>query len=193
MVRKELEGVFLVSKILRLSGLILFIFIVGCGGIAKYDDYEVVAKVRGEEVTVGELRLLFPDDKALDYLNGYIQVVLVKQEVKEMNLDISKHLEENNGFEKLPPKNTKDEHEKQIRKYAEEQAKKLDMPLEEFQKEYGKKINEQNAYINAYFEEKLVEEGIQEENEIENYIEDFHYLLEQLLEENEDEIEILIE
>jgi len=179
-------------KLVRLSSLILFIFIVGCSGIAKYDDDEIVAKVKGEEITVGELRLLYPDDEALDYLEGYVHVVLVKQRIKEMELDITKHLEKYDGFQKLPPKNTKDKDEKQIYKFAQEQAKKLNMTPEEFQKEYGKKIIEQNAYLNTYLEEKLVEEGTFDEHE-EDLIGNYYHYVDQLVEENRDQIEVFIE
>jgi hypothetical protein len=118
-------------KSLLYKGILLgTIVLAGCSGISKYDDNEAAAIVKGQEVTVGDLRFLYPDDTALDYLDSAIEVELVKQEVKEMGLDISTNLSDEkkrDEFEKLPPKNTKDQGGKQIRKYAESQAKKLDM------------------------------------------------------------------
>ncbi|TMN23047.1 hypothetical protein [Lentibacillus cibarius] len=186
-------------KVVQLSILIPFIFMVGCSGLSKYDDNEAAAIVKGQEITVGDLRFLYPDDTALDYLESAIEVELVKQEVKEMDLDISSNLSDEknrNEFKKLPPKNTKkDEGGKQIRKFAKAQAKKLDMTPEDFQREYANKINERNAYINTYLEEKLgdAEADVNDENWIEEFGEEYHNLLEKLVDENEDEIEILID
>ncbi|GGK08292.1 hypothetical protein GCM10007063_33350 [Lentibacillus kapialis] len=185
-------------KVVQLSILIPFIFMVGCSGISKYDDNEAAAIVKGQEITVGDLRFLYPDDTALEYLDSAIEVELIKQEVKEMDLDISNNLNDEKNrdeFEKLPPKNTKDESGKQIRKFAETQAEKLDMTPEDFQSEYAKRINERNAYINTYLEEKLGDEeaDINDENWIEEFGEKYNNLLEKLVDENEDEIEVLID
>lgn len=185
-------------KVVQLSLLIPFIFMVGCSAISKYDDNEAAAIVKGQEITVGDLRFLYPDDTALDYLDSAIEVELVKQEVKEMDLDISNNLSDEktrDEFEKLPPKNTKDEGGKQIRKFAKAQAKKLDMTPGDFQREYAKRINERNAYINTYLEKKLgdTEADINDENWIEKFGEEYHNLLEKLVDENEDEIEVLID
>ncbi len=53
-------------KVVQLSILIPFIFMVGCSGLSKYDDNEAAAIVKGQEITVGDLRFLYPDDTALD-------------------------------------------------------------------------------------------------------------------------------
>jgi hypothetical protein len=80
-------------KSLLYKGILLgTIVLAGCSGISKYDDNEAAAIVKGQEVTVGDLRFLYPDDTALDYLDSAIEVELVKQEVKEMGLDISTNL-----------------------------------------------------------------------------------------------------
>ncbi|WP_106497277.1 hypothetical protein [Lentibacillus sp. Marseille-P4043] len=182
------------SKIFQFTILIVFIFLAGCNGISNYDDNEVAAIVKGQEITVGDLRFLYPDDTALDYLEWAINVELVKQEVKDMNLDVSDNLEgADDWFRELPPKNTKDEGGKQIRKFAESQAKKLDMKPEEFQRDYAKRIDEQNAYITTYLEEKLGEAELNDEKWAEESHEKVDYLLEELVEENEEEIEVLID
>ncbi|PIC89348.1 hypothetical protein CSV71_10530 [Sporosarcina sp. P21c] len=179
------------------KGVLLGILVLaGCGSISKYDDKEIVAIVKGQEITIGELRFLYPDDTALDYLDSVIEVELVKQEVKEMGLDISGNLSnerKRNEFEKLPPENTKDEGGKQIRKYAKAQAEKLGMTPEDFQKEYAKKINERNAYLNAYLEEKLGKADINDEKWVEKFGEEYLHLIKKLVDENESEIEVLID
>lgn len=184
----------LMSKIFQFTVLIVFIFLAGCNGISNYNDNEAAAIVKGQEISVGELRFLYPNDTALDHLEWSIKVELVKQEVKDMNLDISDNLEgEDDWFREMPPKNTKDEGGKQIRKFAESQAKKLDMKPEEFQREYAKRIDEQNAYMTTYLEEKLGEADLNDKKWMEEHYEKFDHLLEELAEENADEIEVFIE
>ncbi|ANU09736.1 hypothetical protein A1A1_18915 [Planococcus antarcticus DSM 14505] len=184
------------KRILLVGILFGTIVLAGCSGISKYDDNEAAAIVKGQEITVGDLRFLYPDDTALDYLDSAIGVELIKQEVKEMNLDVSTNLSDEKNrdeFEKLPLENTKDEGGKQIRKYAIVQAKKLDMTPEDFQKEYAKKINEQNAYINAYLEEKLGGGDVNDSKWMDEFGEEYHKLLEKLIDENKDEIKVLID
>ncbi|RKQ29994.1 hypothetical protein [Oceanobacillus halophilus] len=184
------------SKVVRFSILMLFIFMAGCSSISKYDDNEAAAIVKGQEITIGELRFLYPDDTALDYLDWAIRVELVKQKVEEMGLDISDKLsEERDGgwFGELPPANTKDEGGKQIRKFAESQAQKLDMKPEEFQREYAKKIEEQNAYMVTYLENKVGLAEFDDEKGMEKFNKESDYLLEELVEEHEDEIEVFME
>lgn len=64
----------------------------GCNSVSKCDDNEAAAIVKGQEITIGDLRFLYPDDTALDYIDWAIEVELVKQEVEEMDLDISDNL-----------------------------------------------------------------------------------------------------
>lgn len=182
------------KKLLQFLTLIIFILLAGCVGISSYDDDEVAAIVKEQEITVGDLRFMYPDDTALDYLKGAIEVELVKQEVKEMGLDVSENTndETDDWFAELPPKDTKDEGGKQIRKFAESQAKKLHMEAEEYQKEYAKRINEQNAYMVTYLEEMLGEVLSDMEEAMEDYNEKSNMLLEELVEKNKDEIEVRI-
>lgn len=190
---KVWTGGYLVSKILQFSALIVFLFLAGCNSISTYDDNEAAALVKGREITIGDLRYIYPDDTALDYLEGAIEVELVKQEVKEMGLDISDKLSDaDNWLEELPPKNTKDAGGKQIRRFAESQAKKLNMKPEQFQREYAKIINEQNAYMNTYLEEMLGEGNLNDEKWLDEFGEEVTRLLAKLVEENKDEIEVLI-
>ena len=183
------------SKVLQFSVISLFIFLAGCSNISKYDDNEAVAIVKGQEITKGDLRFLHPNHTALDYLDWAIKVELVKQKVEEMDLPISDNLSEDRDggwFGELPPKDTKDEGGKAIRRFAESQAKKLNMKPEEFQREYAKKIEEQNAYLATYLAKKLGVEGFDVEKGMVEFNDEVHYLLEELVEENKDEIEVLI-
>lgn len=134
----------------------LIIFLISCSYIAQYDDDEVVASVNDAEITVGELRFLFADKDALDYVESFVQIEVVKQEVQKRNLNISHYLQgEENTFQELPRADTDDEDEKQVRKFAEKQAKKLDLTPEQFQQLYAKKIDENNAYILTYLHDEL--------------------------------------
>lgn len=92
------------TNILRISFLFIILFLVGCHSLSKYDNNEVAAIVKGEEITVGELRFLYPDERALDYLDWAIKVELVKQEVKDMDLDYAKHEADDDWFAELPLK-----------------------------------------------------------------------------------------
>lgn len=173
--------------------LLLAVITAGCSAISKYDDDEPAAIVRGQEITVGELRLMHPDDRVFDYLDWAITSEVVKQEVQAMNLDISKKLEAaGDDFAYLPPKNAADYEGGQIRKYAESQAAKLNMTPEQFQRAYAEKINEQNAYLITYLEAKLGEEKVNGQGNAIEFDEEADELLQQLLEENKDEIEVLI-
>lgn len=183
------------SKIVQFSVLIFFIFIVRCSGMSKYNDNEIAAMVKGQEITIGDLRFLYPDDTALNYLNWAIKVELVKQKVEEMDLDVSDYLsDERDGgwFGELPPKDTNDEGGKQIRKFATSQAKKLNMKPEEFQREYAKKIEEQNAYLATYLAKELGVEKFDLDQDMVTFYEEVDYLLEELVAENKGEIKVLM-
>ncbi|HLS06459.1 MAG TPA: hypothetical protein VK079_00805 [Bacillota bacterium] len=183
-------------KRLQISILIFLILLIGCSQIATYDDHEVVAIVKDEKITVDDMRFLYPDDTAFDYLNWMIKVELIKQEVEAMGIDLSEQINDevsNDWFAELPPKHTKDEGGKQIRQFAESQAKKLNMNPEQYQREYAKKIIEQNVYVVTYLEEMLGEAAFDDKEDMELFNEKGHNLLEQLVEEHAAEIERLIE
>ena len=183
----------MLKKIAFTFVLFLLLILSGCSGIAKYDNDEPAAIVNGEVITVGDLRLLFPDETALSYLDGAIQGELAKQEVKKMGIDISKHLdEEDDWFSTLPPEDADDENARNIRDFAKSQAKKLNMTPEEFQREYARKLREQNAYVLTYLEKKLGPYQYDSENSTADYNEEANRLLEELAEQHKDEIEVLI-
>lgn len=190
------NGGVLMSKVLQFSVFALFIFLAGCSGISSYEDNEAVAIVKGQEITVGDLRFLYPDNTAFDYLDWTITVELVKQKVEEMDLSISDNLsegKEGGWFGELPAKDTIDEGGKAIRTFAKSQAKKLGMTPEDFQREYAKKIEAQNAYLATYFDEMLGMEAFDAEKGLVDFNDEMNRLLEELVEKNADEIEVLIQ
>lgn len=181
-------------KRLKYVLLISFIFVVGCTGtdIADYADDDVVAIVRGEEITIRELRFLYPDEKALDMIEETIKTKLVMQEAKLLDIDVSEEINqeiETRGT--LPPKDTDDSTLRSTREFAETQAKKFGLTPESYYENYVEINAERNAYMEAYIQRILGEpEGNEDKNE--KYNEKANDLLNELVKENENEIEVLI-
>lgn len=178
------------KKMLRCLYFICFIFLVGCNELSKYDDTDVVAIVRGEEITIGELRFLFPDETVLEQLDGTIKAKLAIQEAKKMNLDVSEELQEikkmNNFY---PPEDEDSEFANGIREFANTQSKKLGMEPEEYYKQYLEITEEISVYVVAYLAEMLGEP----EGGAVGYNEKANKVLDELVEKNETDIKILIE
>lgn len=169
--------------------LICLVFIAGCNNISKYDDEDVAAIVRGKEITVGELRFLYPDDKALEYLDGTIKLKLAIQEAKKLNLDVSQELQEMQDTKSkvgIYPAEDNDT-ANDMRKFEEAQSEKLRMDPDEYSEQHFEVTQEINIYVIAYIEKMLGEY----KNDLE-YTEQADQLLDDLVEENEDEIQILI-
>ncbi|MUK87810.1 hypothetical protein GMD78_05265 [Ornithinibacillus sp. L9] len=178
------------NKLISFVVFVSFIFLIGCTNSIKYNDEDVAAIVRGEEITIGELRFLYQDQKLLDVIDGVVKAELAVQEAKKMNLDVSKEIKETiearGGY---PPDDIDNPTAKSIREFAEPQAKKLGMDPGEYYEKYIEITTTTVAYINAYVHEILGEPG----DNVEEYDERANQLLNDLVEENEDEIEILIE
>ncbi|MCG1022730.1 hypothetical protein [Sutcliffiella horikoshii] len=109
--------------------LICLLVVVGCykGVMSDYDDTKVAVIVRGEEITVGDLRFLYSDDRIIDYLDGTIKAKLTEQEVKDLNIDISKELQEIQKMKSESSNYPSDD----IRVFADAQATKFGMVPEE--------------------------------------------------------------
>ncbi|MCG7342571.1 hypothetical protein MHZ92_00415 [Sporosarcina sp. ACRSL] len=183
------------AGVLFLSCLIL---LAGCNSISKYDDEDVAAIVRGEEITVGELRFLYPDDKILDSLDGMIKAKLVEQEVMRMKLDVSEKLQEVQASESsirdfYPPEDDDSETAKNIRNLNESQAKKLGMEPSEYFVKHTLAYRESGVYLLAYVDKMIGEPMLYDEDfDINEYNAKGNQVLDQLVEENKDEIEIFI-
>ncbi len=78
-------------------GCILFICLVilsGCMDSSGDKDEDVAAIVRGEEVSVGYLRFLYPDDTITEMVDEVVKAKLAEQEVRKMNIDITVKIKE---------------------------------------------------------------------------------------------------
>ncbi len=181
--------------LIRYLFLICMFFIVGCNEreISNYDDHAVAAIVRGEEITVGDLRFLYPDEKILEYLDGTIKAKLAEQEIRKLNLDMSQKLQEiqelKNTIGVYPPEEDDTEMANDTREFAESQSSKLGMEPEEYYEKYFEQAQESSVYVTAYVEEMLGEP----QGDGEEYTKKANELLDKLAEENEEEIKILIE
>lgn len=174
--------------------LFLVVTLIGCNFAAQnslkdYKDNDVAAIVRDKEITIGQLRFLYTDDKILDNITGTVKAELVKQEAQKMKLDISDEIKDVDI--KLPSKED-GTWAKASRDFIESQAKKLDMKAENYYKEYMEITSQQTAYIHAYTEEKLGQAQNDDEAAVEEYNQKANQLLNKLLKENEADIEILI-
>ncbi|WP_235801865.1 hypothetical protein [Ureibacillus manganicus] len=139
--------------------LIVTLLLAGCSNTFPYNDEDVAAIVRGEEITIGELRFLYPDDAVLDMIDGTIKAKLVVREAKKMNIDVTEEVKSiKEAFGNYPPStHYDDEFAKSLREFVEPQAKKLGLDPEEYYKEYVEITTETAEYINAYVQEVLGE------------------------------------
>ncbi|MFS0690960.1 hypothetical protein AB1K89_17145 [Sporosarcina sp. 179-K 8C2 HS] len=186
---KRLVSVLLLSCLMILAG---------CNSISKYDDEDVAAIVRGEEITVGELRLLYPDDKILNNLDGMIKAKLAEQEVKRLNLDVSEELQEiqlskDSIVDSYPPDDDESEIAKDTRKFYESQAKKLGMEPKEFFEKHVTASQEIGVYLQAYVEKVLGEPMWDNKDfDVDELNKKANAVLDKLMEDHKDEIEKFI-
>lgn len=176
-------------KFLFSTIVIYLIILVGCSDSTRYNDEDVAAIVRGEEITIGELRFLYPDDELLNMLDGTIKAKLVVQEAKKMNINISKEVEELvAALNEYPPDNIDTKAANSIRDFVEPQAKKLGLDPDEYYRKYNEITTETSAYVNAYIQEVLGDP----KGEIEKYDNKANEHLNELVQRSKDEITILI-
>ena len=170
--------------------LIVTLLLAGCSNTLPYNDEDVAAIVRGEEITIGELRFLYPDNFVLEMVEGTVKAELVMQEAKKMKIDVTEKVNTiKEAFGSYPTStHYDDEFAKSLREFVEPQAKKLVLDPEEYYKEYVEITTETAEYINAYVQEVLGEP----QDNIENYNKLANQLLDDLVEANKDEIQILI-
>ncbi|WLV25857.1 hypothetical protein QR721_06550 [Aciduricibacillus chroicocephali] len=167
-------------------------FLSGCMSSTAYKDKDVAAVVRGEKITVGYLRFLYPDDALTDMVEGAVKAKLAEQEVKKMNIDISKQvidIKESHGT--YPPDELKSAEAQSIRTFADPQAAKLGIEPQEYYKKYTETSAKMVAYINTYTSE-ILGELKDDEFGIEEYDHHANELLDDLVEQNKEAIEIRI-
>lgn len=164
----------------------------GCMNSSAYKDEDVAAIVRGEEISVGSLRFLYPDEAIIEMVDEVVVAKLAEQEVKKMNIDITDKVEEEKqSYGKYPQKKLNSADTQSIRAFADPQAKKLGIDPREYYKVYTKLSAEMGAYINTYISNIL---GELEEDEfgIEEYAHHANEVLEHLVEQNKHAIEVRI-
>jgi hypothetical protein len=171
----------------------LFLGLLSLVGCSKYSDDDIAANVRGEEITVGELRFLYPDDKLLDYLDGTIKAILVMQEVEKMNIDITEELQKIEEDKEYAISNflSNDENNPMadnLNNFIKPQAEKLGMEVDNYYTEYYDKTQKMSVYVVAYINEKLGEPEFEDST----YTDRANQLLVDLVNEHKDEIEIFI-
>jgi len=168
------------------------VFLFACNDISDYDNTDVAAIVRGEEITIGDLRFLYPDDKILEYLDGSIKAKLAEQEVKTLNIDVSHELQtitgSENGVNIYPSEEDDTEFANNTRDFAAVQSDKFGMESEKYYEKYLEKTQQMSLYVTAYIEEMI---GTPED-EGEEYVEEANELLANLADEHADEIQIRI-
>src|SRR5699024_1919799 len=130
----------------------------GCSKDTTYDysDVVVVAIVNEEEITINDLRILYNDGKVLKRLEATIKDTLVMQKAERLGLDISEDVEENIEMRRqLLTKDAESEALKANREFAESQAEKFHMEVEDYYEEYVTITATINASMASYVHEKL--------------------------------------
>lgn len=176
----------------QLSLLILFFILVGCSNSTGYKNEDVVAIVRGEEITIGDLRFLYPDEKIMDAIEGTVKAVLVIQEAKKLKIDVAEEVQEIiEEHATYPAEEDASPVAEVIRNFADSQAKKLGMEPEDYYKKYIEATSESMAYMNAYVQE-IIGEFQGDIDDIDEYNEQGNEVLNELVAKYKDEIKIFI-
>ena len=161
--------------------------------IKDYNDNDIAAIVKDKEITVGELRFLYPDEEVLENIEGTVKLELILQEAKRMNLDVSDNKDlQMETMLLLPLRDKEDPFGKSMIEFIESQAQKLGMEPKEYYKKYVEIRSEQIAYMNAYTQEMLGEPDANTEDGLEVYNKKANDFLNELVKEHKKEIEILI-
>ncbi|MET3684456.1 Mn-dependent DtxR family transcriptional regulator [Alkalibacillus flavidus] len=183
------------NKLISSIILISLSFIVGCSGSATCDNDEVAAIVRGEEITVGDIRFLVEveDEDLPEVVESMVRETVVIQEAKKMGIDVSDEVESSiESFGQYPPENVDTDEANEIREFAKAQAERFDMKPKEYHKEYIERSAKRSAYANEFFKEHFGDKQPETEEEAEELNDDIQQTIDALLKEHEDEIEIRI-
>lgn len=183
--------VFAVKKYLNILIVLVFLCLVGCMGLSSKND-KVVLIVRGTEITLGEVRFMYGDDNIKDGITLMKYLELTKQEVEDLNLDITERREFNDQFIKeLPPKDEANENDLENWAFAEAQAKNFKMDPQEYYLEYIERDMHYLTYFETYIHEFLDEPESRDEDVLEAYNVEVNELLHELEKKYESEIKIL--
>ncbi|GEL77420.1 hypothetical protein [Tenuibacillus multivorans] len=178
----------------KLLIILSLLIIASCSNDQTYENEDVVAIVRGKEITMGDLRFRSEatDKVLLENIDEFLTEEVIIQEAKEIGLDVSEEVEKQMGvFGRYPSENNNTKKANEIKAFSEKQAKRFDMDVEEYYQEYHERTVERSAYINGYINEMLGD--IQDAPDKDQYAKDADALIDELLKEYEDEIETLID
>ncbi|WP_399631146.1 hypothetical protein [Sporosarcina sp. SG10008] len=183
---------------LFIISLSLIISLMGCSSsvqssIKDYNDKDIAAIVKDKEITIGELRFLYPDEEVLESIEGTVKIELILQEAKRMNLDVSDNKDlQGETMMLLPLRDKEDPFGKSMIDFIEMQAQKLGMEPKEYYKKYVEIRSEQIAYIDAYTQEMFGEPDAYNEDGLEVYNKKANDFLNEFVKEHKNEIKILI-
>src|SRR5699024_5936095 len=154
----------LMNKRLILMFALIF-FITACNDTTDYNNEDIAVIIRGEEITVGDLRFLYPDDQIEQNLDGVIKSTLVMQEVERLNLDVDQVMQET--LDELKSFSVADLNKlsgDNMDKFIKKQANKLKLDEEEYLQEYLKISVKTASSMQVYTENIIGEPG---DNDIE--------------------------
>lgn len=187
------------KKLPLITGFFLVFLLVGCNFTVKsnlelnnYTDDDIVAIVKGKEITIGDLRFVYPDEKVLENIDGYIKQELIFQEAKKMNLNLSKDIKMQKETLISSVANENNTFGQEMRQFIKSQANKLKMTEDEYLEQYINITTKQNAYISEYVLQKFPMSETNDIAEIDKYDKKVNEYLDELMKENEDEIEVFI-
>ncbi|MDV2582401.1 hypothetical protein [Alkalibacillus haloalkaliphilus] len=177
-------------KAIFLVMLISISLVVACSD-SGYSHDDTAAVVKGEEITVGEVRFVFNvhDENLRNSVEMYIVDELIIDEVRnEMGIDLTDEVESyveadpSYPFDDIDP-----EAAERMRDLVEEQADRFNMEPEEYHEAFSQASAERTVYQDRYFLEKIDDP---DSNEIDQSI---YGVTTALVDKYEDEIEIYIE
>lgn len=176
---------------------LLLISLAGCQGSGKhnlsdYDDEDIAAIVNGQEITIGDLRFMYEDEKVIGNIEGAVKLELMLQEAKEMKVDVSMDIAAQQEMLLHLPQHENDSFRESIQVFITSQAKKLGLNAEDYYSKYVERRSEQIAYINAYVRETFGEPDTFDEESLREFDKKNNAYLNELLEKHKDQIEILI-
>ncbi|WP_018922891.1 hypothetical protein [Salsuginibacillus kocurii] len=152
-------------------------------GIEKLEDVDVVATVKGQEITLKDIRSLYfvEDEDVPKMVENFVEEEILVLEAKSLGIDVTEEVE---MMESLFPLGESGNEE-----FFEAQADYLGITVEEYYDTYFKERIERDAYMNHLIDEVLDLQNYEVDDAelVDNEINDF---INNLLEEYEEDIEI---
>jgi hypothetical protein len=158
---------------------------VACSPQTTYEDEDVVAVVKGEEITVKDIRSLYfvEDEDMPKMVENFVKEEILVLEAKKMGLDVMDEMESMDLL--FPLGNTGNED------FFEKQADYLGITVEEYYEVYFRERLERDAYVNKLINEVL-DLSNYEADDLEIADEEINEYIDNLLNEYEEDIEILL-